>query len=97
MGNTKFQNYVVLEPGTKVLIPATVDKCILGKNSSGGVNVEYRLLVEKSELYDNIAVYRTIDQIIFDDLSRYSDEELKQELLKREALKSGGARGYDIT
>ena len=31
-------------------------------------------------------VYRTLDQVECTNLSRYSDEELKQELLKREMV-----------
>jgi hypothetical protein len=95
MGNTKFQNYAVLEPGTQVLVPMIIDGCIITKNQKGSTNVIYSLLLNEDDGCRSIC--RTIEEIIVDDLARYSDEKLKQELLKREALKSGGARGYDIT
>ena len=97
--NSKFQNYTVLEPGTKALIPVTVDDCIISKNSKDNtMTVRYRIIVDKgTNLLMDTVVYRSLEELIFDDLSRYSDEELKQELLKREALKSGGLSGYDIT
>ena len=105
MGNyneiTEFEDFRLLKPGTKVLIEAKVRNSTVVQNKNGSLEAWYTLSLpsadEPGKIPEMTEVYRTLDQIECSDLSRYSDEELKQELLKREALKSGGARGYDIT
>ena len=98
--STEFEDFRLLKPGTKVLIKAKVkNSTVMQKN--GDIKVWYTLSLqsinEPGRIPDIIEVYRTLDEIECNDLSKYSDEELKQELLKREALKSGGLSGYDIT